>query len=227
LALCLTGISVNQLADRNMTADELIEEGRRIQRPCVFLRPSARGEVAAIWRPRVDAGVSFRPWLSVDTRFIPGFDATASRFVTISTNEGDCVSGRVDVVSALPDGEALYAYEASVLPPIDAVFACGSEAVEEWLQTNQWSRNDRYNDNFAGSEIVREYEQVWMREFPLYSSESDVYAILGGWHGPNADDDWHELISQRLLAMTLHESEPWVEAWQIDARQFRVIQRVT
>jgi hypothetical protein len=113
-----------------------------------------------------------------------------------------------------------------VLPPIDAVFARGSEAVGEWIRSHGWERTDRYNDNFKDAAIVREYEHIWTREFPLYS-ESDVYAVLGGWHWPCADDDWHALIDEQLMVLTVRDSEPWVEAWRTRTGQFRVIQRIT
>ena len=51
--------------------------------------------------------------------------------------------------------------------------------------------------------------------------------LLGGWHFPMADDDWHELIDEQLIAFTIRDSEPWVEAWRMRAGQFRVIQRIT
>jgi hypothetical protein len=213
-----------------MTTEELIAEGRRLERPCAFLRSSGRGEVAAVWHSSEEAepdGAGFRPWLSVDTRFIPGFDTKAASFLTILGNEEDCVTGRVDLVSSLPIGEALYAHPASVLPPIDAVIACGSPAIDGWLEANNWNRACRYNDNFPDSAIVRDYERLWASEFPLYFQDSDVFAVLGGWHWPNADGDWHDLIPEHLMAMTIRDSEPWVEAWQLQSREFRVIQRLT
>ena len=114
-----------------------------------------------------------------------------------------------------------------MLPPVDAVFARGSVAVEKWLHANDWTRTTRYNGYFADSAIVREYENLWMQEFPLYLEDADIYAILGGWHFPFADEDWHDFIPQRLIAMTLHDSEPWVEAWQLQGGEYQVIQRIT
>ncbi len=125
--------------------------------PCAFLRPSGTGEIASVWHaheetPTNDDG--FRPWLSIDARFVPGFTPPSDRFLTILTNEEDGVSGRVDVVPALPAGPPLYAQPAAVLPPVDAVFACGSAAVERWLHANRWSRTERYNDNFADRAVA-------------------------------------------------------------------------
>jgi hypothetical protein len=38
---------------------------------------------------------------------------------------------------------------------------------------------------------------------------------------------WHELIDDNLMVMTIHDSEPWVEAWQTTAGLFKVVQRIT
>jgi len=211
-----------------MTSAELIEEGRRLQRPAVFLRPEPLGEIAAVWHSSDEPGddPDFRPWLTVDARHIPGLDAAGTRYLTISTNEEDCKAGRVESVDALPAGEPLYAHPAAVLPPIDAVFALGSDAVGEWLQANKWQRQTRYNDNFKDSAVTRAYQNLWMSEHPLYLGE-DIAAVLGGWHLPGADDDWHDLIAEKLLAMTLRDSEPWVEAWQLRSGGYSVIQRTT
>jgi hypothetical protein len=120
----------------------------------------------------------------------------------------------------------LYAHAASVLPPIDAVFLRGSADVGEWIEANGWQRDWRYNSNFSGHNIVREYDRVWKSEFPIFF-QSDIYAVLGGWHFPMADDDWHGLVDENLLAFTLRNSEPWVETWRLRSGSFKVIQRIT
>ena len=214
-----------------MTAEQLIEEGRRLQRPCSFLRPQGTGPVAAIWYERdekeIDA-TGHRCWLTIDTRRIPGLTSSATGYVSIFTDEENCKGGRIEAVESWPrrPGIGLYAHEASVLAPIDAVFARGSEAVGEWIQSHGWERTERYNDNFPGSGIVDSYERVWQQEFPIYLDD-DIYAVLGGWHFPMADDDWHDLIDEQLMVFTLRDSEPWVEAWRTRAGDCRVIQRIT
>ena len=63
-----------------MTVEGLIEEGRRLQRDSVFLKPTGTGEPAAVWHheyPRIPNEQGFKPWLSIDTRFVPGFDSGA------------------------------------------------------------------------------------------------------------------------------------------------------
>ena len=57
--------------------------------------------------------------------------------------------------------------------------------------------------------------------------KSDIHAVLGGWHVPMPDTDWHDLLDDQLMVFTLRNSEPWVEAWRKREGAFRVIQRIT
>jgi hypothetical protein len=111
----------------NMTPEQLIEEGRKLQRPCTFLRPTGAGPVAAIWYERDDDRIEAtgeRCWLTVDSHHIPNLPAEVSGFVSVFTNEHACEGGRVEIASSWPDrvGTELYAHTESVLPPLDAVF---------------------------------------------------------------------------------------------------------
>jgi hypothetical protein len=214
-----------------MTFEQLVAEGRKLERPCVFLRPTGTGPVAAVWYERdygeIDSS-GYRCWLTVDARHIPGLTPSVAGYISVFTDEEACDGGCVEVRSSWPAraGTPLYAHPASVLPPIDAVFARGSEAVGEWITSHGWDRGERYNDNFEDSAVVEPYERIWKREFPLYL-EADIYAALGGWHFPWPDDDWHDLIDEKLTVFTIRDSEPWVEAWRIGSGQFKVIQRTT
>jgi hypothetical protein len=214
-----------------MTSEQLVEEGRKLQRPCVFLRPLGDGPVAAIWHGRDDDETEWtteRCWLTVDARHIPGLPASVTGYISVFTDEDKSQGGRVEISASWPKrlGTELYAHAASVLPPIDAVFARGSEAVGEWIRSQGWERSDRYDDNFKGAAVVREYERIWRREFPFFFA-SDVHAVLGGWHVPMADDDWHDLLEEQLMVFTIGDSEPWVEAWRTRSGEFKVIQRIT
>jgi|SRR5580700_8918190 hypothetical protein len=214
-----------------MTYEQLILEGRKLQRPCVFLRPAGPGPVAAVWYDRDEAEIEssgYRRWLAVDARRIPGLARSVARYVNVLTDEKTCEGGRIKVTSHWPmrKGTRLFAHPASVLPPIDAVFALGSEAIGEWLASHGWERGERYNDSFKDRALVEQYEDIWTREFPIYFN-SDIYAVLGGWHFPCADDDWHDLLDDQLMVFTIRDSEPWVEAWRTKTGQFKVIQRIT
>jgi hypothetical protein len=218
-------------SDVTMTPEQLIAEGRKLQRPSVFLRPEGAGPVAAVWHEPDQEEINFsghRCWLTVDVRHVPGLPTSISGYLSIFTDTKRCEGGRVERALSWPKrgGTRLYAHAVSVLPPIDAVFARGSDAVGQWLRSHGWDRTVRYNDNFKDAAVVKEYERVWMRQFPVYS-ESNVYAVLGGWHWPGADDDWHELIDEQLMVLTIRDSEPWVEAWHLRGGGFRVVQRIT
>jgi hypothetical protein len=213
-----------------VTAQELIQEGRKLQRPCFFLYPEPHGEVAAIWHDdnaREVEETGFQCWLTVDARFIPNLPKSIKGYISVYS-EG-CTDGKVEVSRTMPNrgGVKLYAYPAKVIPPIDAVIARGSEKVDEWLKANNWSRDIRYNNNFNDQETARAYQKIWFKEFPPYSQSSDVYAILGGWHWPGQDDDWHDLIDEQLMVLTVRDSEPWVEAWHLRNGEFKVIPRIT
>ena len=51
--------------------------------------------------------------------------------------------------------------------------------------------------------------------------------MIGGWHMPCADFDWHELLDSTLLIQTLEDSEPWVEVFMDKEGAYKVIQRHT
>ena len=214
-----------------MTPEQLIAEGRKLQRPCVFLRPQANGPVAAIWHEpdydEIDA-TGHRCWITVDAGQIPGLPPSVTGSLSVFTDEEDCEGGKVEISSSRTKraGTKLYAYTTSVLPPIAAVFARGSEKVNNWISSHGWDRTEPYNSNFKDAQIVEEYLNVWRQEFPLYF-ESDIYAVLGGWHWLGQDADWHDLIDEQLMVLTVRDSEPWVEAWRTRTSRFKVIQRIT
>lgn len=214
-----------------MTSEELIAEGRRLERPCIFLRSTGVNPVAAVWYARDQLeieSIGFRCWLTIDSRYVPGLPPSLAGYISVLTDETSCEGGRVEVTPSWPDraGTPLYAHPASVLPPIDAVFARGSEAVAAWMASHGWDRGTRYNNNFPDDNLVQPYDDAWAREFPI-CFKSDIYAVLGGWHFPCADDDWYDLIDEQLMVLTIRDSEPWVEAWCTRIGQFKVIQRIT
>ncbi len=210
-----------------MTSDQLIAEGRKLARPCVFSRAKGSGPVAAIWHERDELdSTGHRCRLTIDARHIPGLPPSVTGYISVFTNKKE--GGRVEIAQSWPErpGVQLYAHPAAVLPPIDAVFLRGSKSVGEWLRKNGWERDWRYNDNFKDKQVARAYEKIFTSEYPVYI-ESDIYAMLGGWHVPFPDSDWRDLVVEHLMVMTIRDSEPWIEAWLTRAGQFKVIQRVT
>jgi hypothetical protein len=213
-----------------MTVELLLAEGRRLQRDCYFLKPFGTGEPVAMWFEADSAQESvtgWRCWLTIRSDSLPCSKAPKTVFLSVSTNGLE--HGVIDLVDRWPqrNGTPLYPHVASVLPPIDAVFAKGSEEVGEWLKANNWSRIVRYNGNFPEANLVEAYERVWFTEHPIYRNDPDIYVATGGWHLPGQDNDWHALIPAKLLLTTIRDSEPWVEVFQMSNGDCRVIQRIT
>jgi len=214
-----------------MTPEQLIAEGRAIQRPCVFLEFSGTGPVAGVWHSLEDEAEPdshLRCWISVNAEYIPPLRGSVQGVLSVFTDEKEFVGGRVEYSSSWPArvGRPLYARMVDVLPPIDAVFAKGSAEVGAWIESFGWRREDRYSDGFGGRDVVREYDKVFCREYPAYLQRGPA-AMLGGWHLPWADDDWHDLLDEELLVYTMQDSEPWVEAWRLKSGALTVIQRIS
>lgn len=214
-----------------MTGDELIAEGLRLARPCVYLRTTGE-DFVALWGGEgivpCEEG-PFRHWLSISSRYIPGGQAKRTGCMSIYKNEDDCVTGVVAVdedrlLREVFDGIRLYAHPASSMPPLEAVFKLGSADVRAWLAANNWETDWGYNDNFPDRSPVDIYERAYQAQLPLF--DDSAHAVLGGWHMPWPEGDWDELLNQQLVVWTFADSEPWVEVWR-DGVNFRVIQRIT
>jgi hypothetical protein len=88
-----------------LTLDDLINEGRALERPCLVLRASGPGKIAAVWHPQADSEdeqAFLRQWITIDTSFIPGFDVSDGRFLSVYTDAD--MSGHVELLDALPVG---------------------------------------------------------------------------------------------------------------------------
>lgn len=213
-----------------MKAEQLIAEGRKLQRDCNFLKPAGKGEPVAMWfesDPDDESITDWRRWMTLRADALPNPKSPPTVFFSLYTKGSEF--GLLDFVDGWPprNGIPLYAHPTSVLPPIDAVFALGSEDVGMWLTANRWERSTRYNSNFPDATLVRQYEEVWRTEHPVFKDDPEVYAATGGWHLPGQDNDWHDLLAAKLLVTTLRDSEPWVEAFQLPDGDFKVIQRIT
>ena len=213
-----------------MTGEELIAEGRQLQRPSWFLRPEPLGEVAAIWHDCNEDEIEstgHHCWITIDARFVPGLPSSTIKFLRVLTNEDDCEGGKIEVSAEnnRREGIKLYAHPANVIPPLDAVMLKGSDAVGQWLAAHKWQRDWGYNGNFQ-DEAAKAYNRVWFAEHPMYR-ESDIFAILGGWHFQFPDSDWMNQLEDQHVILTLRDSEPWVEGWLTRNRDFKVFQRIT
>ncbi len=213
-----------------MNIETLIAEGRRLQRKCSFLKQAGNGEPVALWfesDPDDESITDWRRWMTMRSDAVPQDKPRDLFYFSLYTRGSE--HGLLDFVDDWPprNGTWLYAHPADVLPPIDAVFAQGSEEIGAWLTANGWSREDPYNSNFAGADLVRQYEKLWFSEHPIFRNDPEIYAATGGWHLPGQDRDWHDLIPAKLIVTTIRDSEPWVEAFQTSEGEFKVCQRIT
>src|SRR5438132_699743 len=118
-----------------MTVQRLIEEGRKLQRACNLLKRSGSGEPVAMWfesDPDDESITDWRRWMTVRADAIPNSHAPTIVYFSLYTS--GLQKGLIDFVDGWPpvNGTPLYMHPASVLPPIDAVFAKGSDEIEEW-----------------------------------------------------------------------------------------------
>jgi hypothetical protein len=191
-----------------MDLEHFRAEAERLARPATLLTRAGTREPVAYWHGIRNDGccISLRDngrWLNV------------------------CLNRGGDHVEAaerpLPSSVPLYAQPHRSLPPVDAVFRFGSEAIVSYLRDNRWQPDWPFNDNFPDDTPAR-YERVWQSNCPLYSDA--VAAVCGGWHFPWPDGDFEELVQSRLVVWTFLESEPWIEVFARDS-DFVVMQRIT
>lgn len=192
-----------------MGYEEFSAEAYRLAKRAVILRFDGAGVPAGYWHGHHEQDL---PLISI---------RNGGRWLNIFL-DGD--GGVVEVTdSPITSTQPLFAYECESLPPVDGVFQHGSDAISEFLAANGWDRTDPYNDNFP-SDIPAQYERLWQDNCPLYLS--DVVAVMGGWHFPWPDGDYHERADQDLVIWTLEGAEPWVEVFKKNG-VFTVMQRVT
>lgn len=211
-----------------MTIEELVTEGERLKRPCILLKTEGVGRPVAWWHRKSErVAADHEPWITFDTRAVPGSELrNLPRYLSLLAGmaESDGVLQPVDLPT---EGLPLFGHALEVIAPIEAVFAFGNERVGAWLEANNWPREERYNSNFPDKALVEDYQRRWSETYPAYRNEQTAYAVLGGWHFPHSEDDWYELAEERLLVLTIHDAEPWIEGWQRQDGQLDVIQRIT
>ena len=191
--------------------DMLMREAKRLERTGQVLSEDGGGEPTAYWHGKEEGA------LCISLRY-----AGAWLNVYLDDEEG----GRAEALDqpTISD-EPLFAEPRAFLPHIDTVFERGSDAVEAFLEANDWTREDPYNDNFPHPAAAA-YNNAWMDSCPLY--QGDAYdAAVGGWQMPWPDDDWDEVKDLELVVWTLRDSEPWVEVFKDTSGGFIVKQRIT
>ena len=192
-----------------MDLDTFLGEAQRLSRTCTVFHEFGDSSPAAYWH-----GVAPGLCLSL---------LHNDRWLNVFLHD-DCEGGHVEVANYPATSDVpLYSEPYTSLPPVDAVFFCGSDAIGEFLQQHDWPRNEPFNDNFADS-IPGEYERIWQDNCPIY--RSDLPLMSGGWHMPWPDGDWYEFVDAEQIAWTFLDSEPWVEVFKL-GDGYTVKQRIT
>ena len=212
-----------------MTADELISEGRRLQRPTTLLMEVAgrrRSGDLAPPQPRADTeskighglqrkrmkwdipqcDISLAPWLSIFTHAVrPGAAGRVETSAQWHPHGGRC--------TALSRVASSHSNSLS----IDRSYRIGRPPAvgEDGLPQTTWRRDWRYNRNFKDRAIVEKYEAVQWQEHSLYLMV--LMPTLGGWHRTRLDADRglaRFAFDAKLVLRSnlwLMDSEPWVE----------------
>lgn len=143
--------------------------------------------------------------------------------ISIGGSGGEPSVSTAPIAGRLPPGEPLFGTRFLSMPPLEAIFVRGSEALGAWLRSSGWDPSWGYNDNFPDP-AASDYESWWQDHHQFYQGEG--IAILGGWHFAWPDDDWLELVDHELVMWTLGE-EPWLEVWALPEGGYRAIERCT
>ncbi|MEZ4222600.1 MAG: hypothetical protein R3B13_16790 [Polyangiaceae bacterium] len=210
-----------------MKASELIAEGKRLARPCIYLRDKGAGRPVAAWggsSPVAAPTDAERHWITLDCSLLPEELELSGIASVFAGRVGAFVVNPSTPFSCDASSTALFAEPGLSLPPIDAVFRFGSPAVQAWLAENKWEPAWGYNDNFSDRATADAYAAEFQAQYPLYTG--DAHAVVGGWHFTWPDDDWEQRLSDVLLLCTFADCEPWVEVWSHEG-VFEVVERVT
>lgn len=204
-----------------MKLADLVAEGRQLQLPSLLLEPKGSGDPAAIWyghyglKPSADG---HHCWLSVNAKFIP--DCKLKGWLKVYTNDKTYRGGKVLISKVRPKspGIELFARAIEVLPPLYVLRAKGSQRFQDWVRAEKV--------NFNASRLtppLKSYVAKQIDEDPF--TWPDSYCRLGGWS--SWENGWRDFQSGKLLIQTYKDSEPWVEVWQLDSGELRVVQYIT
>nr|WP_086939855.1 hypothetical protein [Thaumasiovibrio occultus] len=206
----------------NREADALLRTGKQFQ-------AQGKGEPAAYWHSNK------RGELCVSLAY-------GDVWLNVYLDEAD--GGYVETVpQPMVSDTPLFSGDYYSLPPLEAIFQLGSEAIAHYLATHDWPRNEPFNDNFP-DDLPFEYERRWQDNCPLY--QQGVEMVTGGWpfFWPDSDEpvlndlscdgaqsalpesNWTRYRDAELVLWTLRDAEPWIEVFKRGDR-YIVKQRIT
>ncbi len=220
-----------------MTFEELIAEGHRLEKPCLYLtdEPNENGPVA-YWGGEGPSNLpsghltwigGYRHWITLDSSWLTKQGNSAEGVISVfeclenedfegpefPLTEGTVIYQHKTTLEDVEiEGQKLYGVESRSFPPIDAVCLYGSEKVETWLREQNRKRTDY--DALQG-EIIDQYGDYWMERSP-YSAPAlhdQYFAVMGGWHIHWPDDDFYMPKEMELVVWTFRDAEPYVEVW--------------
>jgi hypothetical protein len=230
-----------------ISVEQLLLEGARLVRPCLWLRPATEAEsqsggLAGIWGgPPVvpPPGADWQHVVSVDCAWLQenGYHVqgcislyrhaeASSPDPSLRTRWVARCAPDLMLPTASPGGVPLVAQLASSFPPLEALCLYGGRAVRQWLYTLGVSRHGYRDPRVYASEAGDAYISEYMKHSPLYINCDDdpqrVAVIVGGW--------WHSVYLQwdyehggdTFLMLTLRDAEPWLEVWQDSAGALHV-----
>ncbi|UJR81317.1 hypothetical protein [Sandaracinus amylolyticus] len=220
-----------------MTSPDLLAEARALTRPCLHLRPESPGALVAVFYG--DAGFDDAgdddpgeiPWITVDLSAHP--DTRVARDACLEVR-ADIGSGRGSAalapLGALQGehgrGVPLRATPSREMPPLDALFIEGGDAIGTWLDGLGWKREWGMNDNFRDLETAYAYERAWSANHALCGT-NDAWAQLGGWPLTWPDEPYRAQRKAILVLRTYRASEPWIEVLQMPDGKHIVRARIT
>lgn len=226
-----------------VSVEQLLLEGARLVRPCLWLRPATEAEaegnrLAGIWGgPPVVAppGADWQHVVTVDCGWLQDNGYHVQGCISIFRSDAEARDGASSprarwVAHCAPDkvlpaevrgGLPLVGQVASSFPPLEALCLYGGSVVRQWLYGLGVSRHGYRDSRVYCSEAGDAYISEYMKHSPLYTNRDDdpqrVAVIVGGW--------WHSVYLQwdyehggdTFLMVTLRDAEPWLEVWQDSA----------
>jgi hypothetical protein len=203
-----------------MDLETLIEEGRRLSRPCLALTTHASGELAGVWDERPSFMVGDHEYehvISVLGDLLPvRLRGVLHVSIDLDNNGGQAILDPDNRIPSELSFTRLYAREHKPLAPSGVLENLGRPAISSWFKHLNSANSDDW-------EVAMQYWEAWLDETHRLP---DLYAFVGGWHEGWPSESWSERAGQQLLLWTFRRSDPFVQVW-FDDGAISVVQRLS